>query len=296
MRAKTEAIQRWQCLCKQYSFTFLIPGEHERGFPYQWGCDKCGRQYKFTAFEAGEIVYKELPPKNERWVVLLRHEQSKLFMIHLNPYWKVGRPYAEEAEHQTYYYNEHTCPTNWIRGIEAVIFEGDQDPHGVFHFVRAVRVQDNPALVEYFEGERAGESDLEPDWSEIFPEVIGQGQVIDSSVDAFVEMIVHDITAAPIKGPSLLIPPEFSAAIALQDARDAVVHELINGHVEPEFVESLTIDIHDALKVTVTADEVRRLRALAAAGETTFTVNAVQDDLPIMFNAYLKELTDRKLT
>jgi hypothetical protein len=41
----------------------------------------------------------------------------------------------EFQEHERYYYNEHTCPTNFVSQIEQIIFEGDRDPHGVFEFV-----------------------------------------------------------------------------------------------------------------------------------------------------------------
>lgn len=41
----------------------------------------------------------------------------------------------EYAHEQRYFYNQHTCPTNWIGEIVEIIFKGDRDPHGVFEFV-----------------------------------------------------------------------------------------------------------------------------------------------------------------
>ena len=38
---------------------------------------------------------------------------------------------------QSYLYDEHTCPTNYIR-IEAVMTPTEDDPHGVFEYVRSV--------------------------------------------------------------------------------------------------------------------------------------------------------------
>jgi hypothetical protein len=38
---------------------------------------------------------------------------------------------------QKYFYEEHTCPTNFIR-CELISFRGDMDPHGVFDHVRTI--------------------------------------------------------------------------------------------------------------------------------------------------------------
>ncbi len=36
---------------------------------------------------------------------------------------------------QRYYYEEHTCPSNFL-GVEKVMDDsGDEDPHGIFAFV-----------------------------------------------------------------------------------------------------------------------------------------------------------------
>lgn len=40
-------------------------------------------------------------------------------------------------ESSAYFYEEHTCPTNFIR-IPMIFHDGDADPHGVFEFVEAV--------------------------------------------------------------------------------------------------------------------------------------------------------------
>ena len=43
-----------------------------------------------------------------------------------------------DAEHDMYFYNEHTCPTNYMGDVEAVIYEKDADPHGVFEWVATI--------------------------------------------------------------------------------------------------------------------------------------------------------------
>lgn len=64
----------------------------------------------------------------------------------------VGDPPGEGKD---YFYEEHSCPTNYVE-CEAIIYEGDEDPHGVFQFVRAVAAPDD--------GPDLGE------WRDIFPE------------------------------------------------------------------------------------------------------------------------------
>lgn len=64
-----------------------------------------------------------------------------------------------DENHDAYYYNEHTCPTNWTDEIEAVISKGDYDPHGFATFVRRIPVPEKYDQVE-------------ADWSELFPEIL----------------------------------------------------------------------------------------------------------------------------
>lgn len=35
----------------------------------------------------------------------------------------------------TYYYDEHTCPINWLRKVEEVYADGREDPHGLWKLV-----------------------------------------------------------------------------------------------------------------------------------------------------------------
>lgn len=37
-----------------------------------------------------------------------------------------------------YYYNEHSCPTNWMENITAIIIGDDGDPHGLIEHVRSM--------------------------------------------------------------------------------------------------------------------------------------------------------------
>lgn len=80
-----------------------------------------------------------LPKKDVRCkvVVILKSSNANgadpIHVVHINRY---VRKYPEANydphDHLYYHYDEGTCPTNWLRGIEAIIHKEDADPHGVF--------------------------------------------------------------------------------------------------------------------------------------------------------------------
>ena len=74
-------------------------------------------------------------------------------------------PGRENRASDEYYYNEHTCPTNWTDQIVAVISGGDEDPHGFAKFVRRTEPPEGMRADGYFEASHDG-----PTWTEIFPE------------------------------------------------------------------------------------------------------------------------------
>lgn len=41
----------------------------------------------------------------------------------------------DDEPHERYFYDEHTCPTNWIRYVVEIMIGGDSDPHGLARFV-----------------------------------------------------------------------------------------------------------------------------------------------------------------
>ncbi len=46
-------------------------------------------------------------------------------------------PYDELQSQNRFFYEEHTCPTSFIR-IPLIVKDGDTDPHGLFEFIEAV--------------------------------------------------------------------------------------------------------------------------------------------------------------
>ena len=40
-----------------------------------------------------------------------------------------------DEDTRRYFYEEHTCPTNWLRDVEEVSIGDNTDPHGLWKFV-----------------------------------------------------------------------------------------------------------------------------------------------------------------
>lgn len=103
-----------------------------------WACGFCHRYYRFVRTGPETVEVEQLEQRETPVTVTLRSRTVPPITLKLHT-WKYGHSQedsAEEyAEHQRYFYNEHTCPTNFMRNVEKIVFEGDEDPHGVFEFV-----------------------------------------------------------------------------------------------------------------------------------------------------------------
>lgn len=69
---------------------------------------------------------------------------------------------ADPNEHEEYYYTEHTCPTNYIKGVEAIVQDGDFDPHGCFEYVRSIWMTRRYAKAQEHVRDRDSNIDGEP--------------------------------------------------------------------------------------------------------------------------------------
>jgi predicted RNA-binding Zn-ribbon protein involved in translation (DUF1610 family) len=111
----------------------------KREFKTTWGCDSCGSYFDLLVDGPDRV---EVGINNERGVsvpclhvLALRPRAHPVFaVISARDYGRKEKPF-DGAE---YFYNEHTCPTNWTSDIEMLIDDGDGDPHGVFEYVESV--------------------------------------------------------------------------------------------------------------------------------------------------------------
>ena len=77
----------------------------------------------------------------------------------------------EYQEHLRFFYEEHSCPTNWIGHCVAVIKNGDTDPHGFLEYVRSVSIPPDLDIDEMEQDIEVGsKEDGKRTWRHWFPE------------------------------------------------------------------------------------------------------------------------------
>lgn len=86
----------------------------------------------------------------------------KLFDKLGNPVFFVVEGLSKSDLDKSYYYNEHTCPVNFIP-IEAVMTKEDNDPHGIFEYIRSEWVPDDYEQTDPYDKEEIIHS--------LFPEI-----------------------------------------------------------------------------------------------------------------------------
>lgn len=124
------------CQSKHFRVDHLPSGIRTR-----WTCDRdeCGAEFRVEVLSDGNI---ETTVTGSRWapcLVTLRCEQPITIVVsHRQHDWaKDRKENPDDADSNTrYYYEEHTCPTNFLGVEEVITDDGDHDPHGIFKFVK----------------------------------------------------------------------------------------------------------------------------------------------------------------
>lgn len=128
-----------------------------------WHCGECGKAFRGSVQGIGNVKVERDPDacvfKPTFALLKLNAKDGPVFFVIQNqtPFQKDDTD-EELQSHSSYYFEEHSCPTNWLRYCLAVIKGKDQDPHGFLEFVRAI---EQP--VDY-----SDQSDT--DWKTLFPE------------------------------------------------------------------------------------------------------------------------------
>ena len=124
------------CLsCKDGSFRF----DHLKiGQEVRWKCDKCGVEIYLQRESEVETSVELTGNRNIPITVTLKSNTEPPIFAKINT-WKYvhSQDLSDEdfIDHEKYFYEEHTCPTNWFRDVEQISVNGDNDPHGLFEFV-----------------------------------------------------------------------------------------------------------------------------------------------------------------
>jgi hypothetical protein len=183
-------------LCNDYKFSFghLIKEVEKTKKKYSvgpWSCDSCGHKFNFIVEKDLTIsVRQNDEPPNVHGYSLLKSTNGgePIYFVIEDTWYRQNKTESlgEAISHKHYYYDEHTCPTNWIRGIEVIMFKQDQDPHGVFEFVdfvtkedlvkRIHEHEDSFELLENLNNDRLSDIDL----TFIFPILLKERLIVDS--------------------------------------------------------------------------------------------------------------------
>ncbi len=97
-----------------------------------WYCDECGNAYKGKVI--GKNVYIEKTDgKKDKCLTMLRKDNA--LIIFEDMYFNGEL----DLENKKYFYEEHTCPTNYLK-VDMVVDlnDGDKDPHGIFEFITTI--------------------------------------------------------------------------------------------------------------------------------------------------------------
>lgn len=133
----------FKCPCGEDAFRFDHLRENWKSTgkkPYSgwgpWYCEHCGTGWGGEVqFDPAEVKVRKIAEKRRQWVVLevVPTEEPIRFQV-LSEEYDHGEGYTDR--NLEYFYNEHTCPTNWIRDVKKIIVGSDTDPHG---FARVVQ-------------------------------------------------------------------------------------------------------------------------------------------------------------
>lgn len=114
----------------EHLFAALAPEPGRTRMAGPWHCDDCGQGWRIT-YDATSLV--DVSPagdcKRTHWVTLELPPQSSPVRFRVR-----GVRFTEsiDVESERYFYEEHTCPTNWLRNVDRVEIDGEEDPHGLW--------------------------------------------------------------------------------------------------------------------------------------------------------------------
>lgn len=106
-----------------------------------WSCEECGSRYKIETKLDGNYTLTKAPDDSRFvpvWVLLRLYRE-----VDFKPVYVIAeeRAFIDAAGvftgNRDYFYNEHTCPWNWLR--KTIIHGDDADPHGLFVHQETIR-------------------------------------------------------------------------------------------------------------------------------------------------------------
>lgn len=109
-----------------------------------WCCEACGGAYTGVANGSEtQVIKNDLRFSRTLDLLVLEPQNKPVYFVMAGKSYYRGRPDKHVADNKYYFYEEHSCPTNWIGNTSMIAVGGDTDPHGIFSFVRSVPVTMN---------------------------------------------------------------------------------------------------------------------------------------------------------
>lgn len=121
--------------CKQdFPVEHLLMGEcGPSGTAGPWGCDDCGDSWNVAyTSDSISVTRAKAVRRIKHHVILELPPQTSPVRFRLTTTYD---PRHNTDDNTKFFYESHSCPTNWLRDIDVVEFEGDRDPHGLIKFV-----------------------------------------------------------------------------------------------------------------------------------------------------------------
>ncbi len=112
----------------------------EVGAKTAWYCDECGVRFRLHVLSADAVDCEVIPgERKEKTIVTLRSEVPVTIRVEgMN---LINRENFDDDGttpelRDRYFYEEHTCPTNFLGVLNVSDDAGDTDPHGIFKYVK----------------------------------------------------------------------------------------------------------------------------------------------------------------
>ncbi len=106
-----------------------------------WFCDECGTGFVGTVDDR-KVTVEVCKTRKDISTVFLRRDNLVLVVE--------GMDWGHEESNSKFYYEQHTCPTNYLSSTREVfdLDTGEADPHGIFTFVGEVPEIEEPADID----------------------------------------------------------------------------------------------------------------------------------------------------
>ncbi len=147
MTPRTKRFFTCPCGGEEFVIEHLYETETKEAGP--WFCHKCGKSWGIKLVGGNvKITEKDMVVSDTLVVLKLDPKNMKkpLYLITEGMVFNEKIEKTCELEQHKFYYEEHTCPTNWLKNIREICMDGEHDPHGLFEYVETRPFYKEPNL------------------------------------------------------------------------------------------------------------------------------------------------------